>query len=170
MKKYFYTLLVLVPITLWSTWMQAQTNKSERPSPLVEVRGNVVDAEVAIAYSSPAVKGRTIWGDLVPYGKVWRTGANEATTFETDSAIQIQGEILPAGKYGLFAIPGELEWTWIFNEVWDQWGAFKYDEKKDVLRIKAAPQASPVFYERMTFVIKEQAISLQWENLSVNLN
>jgi hypothetical protein len=73
----------------------------------------------------------------VPYGKVWRTGANEATIFETTGDLVINGQKLPAGKYGLFTVPGEKEWTIIFNSVWDQWGAFKYDASRDVLRIKA---------------------------------
>lgn len=170
MKKYVYSLLLSGIAILWSSGMLAQADQSTRPSPLVEVHGAFEEAEIAIAYSSPAVKGRTIWGDLVPYDKVWRTGANEATTFETDQPIQIQDTILPAGKYGLFAIPGELEWTWIFNSVWDQWGAFKYDKEKDVLRVKAVPQPSSVFHERMNFVIDEKSISLQWENLTISLN
>ena len=94
-------------------------------------------------------KDGLIWGDLVPYGKVWRTGANEATTFETDKDIMIKEQKLPAGKYALFTIPGETEWTWIFNSVWDQWGAYKYDESKDVLRVKSTPESSSVFHEQL---------------------
>jgi hypothetical protein len=115
------------------------------------------------------VKGRTIWGDLVPYGKVWRTGANEATTIETNKDIMIQGQKLPAGKYALFTIPGETEWTWIFNSVWDQWGAYKYDGSKDVLRITTKPQKSPVFHEQLRFDITNEKISLAWENLLISL-
>lgn len=150
--------------------MLGQSDKSARPSPFVEVKGNFEEADLAIEYSSPAVKGRSIWGDLVPYDKVWRTGANEATTFETDKELNLGGEQLPAGKYALFTIPGESEWTWIFNQVWDQWGAFKYDPSKDVLRVTVAPESSPVFYEHLTFVIEENAVSLNWENLKVSLN
>lgn len=170
MKKLCYSLLLFVPMSLWSTAIFAQTDNSARPSPLVEVDGPFHDAELTIEYSSPAVKGRTVWGDLVPYGKVWRTGANEATTFEIDQDIEIQGELLPAGKYGLFTIPEESEWTIIFNSEWDQWGAFKYDENKDVLRVKVKPLSSPVFYERMSFVIDDDMVSLNWENLKVRLN
>jgi hypothetical protein len=136
----------------------------------MQAEGIFEDAEVVIAYSSPAVKGRTVWGDLVPYGKVWRTGANEATTFTTNKDIEIQGHILPAGKYALFTIPEASEWTWIFNADWDQWGAFKYDESKDILRLKVEPQASSVFYERMTFHVEEESVLLNWENLQISLN
>ncbi len=170
MKRFFYTILLALPICLWTSPMDAQSDTPTKPSPLVEVQGQLEEATIEIQYSSPAVKGRTVWGDLVPYGKVWRTGANEATIFETDKDLVIQGEVLPAGKYALFTIPGETEWTWIFNEVWEQWGAFKYDQEKDVLRVTAVPQPSPVFYERMTFMIEENAVSLLWENLNIGLN
>jgi hypothetical protein len=145
-----------------------QTDNSTRPSPPMEAKGTFLGAQVAINYSSPSVKGRAIWGDLVPFGKVWRTGANEATTFETDKDLMIQGQKLPAGKYGLFTIPGETEWTWIFNSVWEQWGAYKYDESKDVLRIKSISKPSPVYHEQMTFLLEKDKVSLYWENLSVS--
>jgi len=145
----------------------AQTDKAARPSPPMEAIATIHGAAIKIAYSSPSVKGRVVWGDLVPYGKVWRTGANEATTFETDKEIKINGEKLAAGKYALFTIPGEKEWTFIFNSDWDQWGAFKYDQTKDVLKVKATPEKSPAFTEKMKFDIKEKMVSLSWENLVV---
>ena len=144
---------------------QAQEDKSKRPSPPAEIRGTIDSADVAVYYSSPAVKGRLIWGELVPYGKVWRTGANEATVFETSRDIVIQGKTLPAGKYGLFTIPGDKEWAFIFNSVWDQWGAFKYDNSKDVIRVIVPVQKSPVFNERLKFDIVENDVILYWENL-----
>ncbi len=146
----------------------SQTDKATRPSPPVEVKGVINEVSVTINYSAPSVKGRTIWGDLIPYGKVWRTGANEATTFETDKELVIHDQKLPAGKYALFTIPGEVEWTWIFNSVWDQWGAYKYDETKDVLRIKTIPQKSSVFNEQLRFEIVDDWVSLYWENLLVS--
>jgi len=146
----------------------AQTDKASRPSPPIEVKGIINEVSVTINYAAPSVKGRTIWGDLVPYGKIWRTGANEATTFETDKELIIHDQKLPAGKYALFTIPGEEEWTWIFNSVWDQWGAYKYDETKDVLRIKTIPQKSSVFNEQLRFEIEDDWVSLYWENLLVS--
>jgi hypothetical protein len=156
--------LVALPIVK----VAAQEDKSTRPSPPAEAHAKMGDNTVSIYYSSPAVKERTIWGDLVPYGKIWRTGANEATVFETSGDLIINGQKLPAGKYGLFTIPGEKEWTIIFNSMWDQWGAFKYDSSKDVLRIQAKPEKSEAFNERMKFEIKDRVVSLLWENLKVS--
>lgn len=142
-------------------------DKSARPSPAMEAKGVIQGADVTIQYSAPSVKGRKIWGELVPYGKVWRTGANEATTFETNKDIVLQGQKLPAGKYALFTIPGEKEWTWILNSVWEQWGAYKYDQSKDVLRFVTASQPSPVFHEQMRIMIDSDKVTLYWENLQV---
>lgn len=170
MKRSLYLTFLLTALVLSVSQMTAQAPAPAPASPLKDVEGNIEDAHIKIVYSSPAVKGRAIWDGLVPYDKVWRTGANEATTFETDKDLYLQsGEVLPAGKYALFTIPGESEWIWIFNSEWSQWGAFKYNEEKDVIRIKAIPQASPVFYERMTFLIEDNTISLNWENLQVKI-
>ena len=128
--------------------------KDDRPSPPAKVATEVGDLKLTINYSQPGVKGRTIWGDLVPYGKVWRTGANEASTIEVSRDCKVGGSMLRAGKYAIFSIPGENEWTIIFNNVPDQWGAYKYDESKDALRIKAKPAKSAEFNERFKFEIK----------------
>lgn len=168
MKTYSLSLLCLFSLIMLSTNGNAQADKSTRPSPPLEIKGKLQDAQVTISYSSPSVKGRTIWGDLVPYGKVWRTGANEATVFETDKDLMIHDQKLPAGKYALFTIPGATEWTWVFNSVWDQWGAYKYDESKDVLRINSTPQKSPVFNEQLRFDITDERVSLYWENLLIS--
>lgn len=169
MKSYSLTLMCLVFLSVLSTNGNAQADKSTRPSPPMEIKGKLQDAQVTISYSAPSVKGRTIWGDLVPYGKVWRTGANEATIFETDKDLVIHEQKLPAGKYALFTIPGETEWTWVFNSVSDQWGAYKYDVSKDVLRINTKPQKSPVFNEQLRFDIVDAKVSLSWENLLISL-
>ncbi len=168
MKTLLSTLLLCTAFLFMTVSAQAQTDKSQRPSPPAQAKGTIQNAEVTIDYSTPSVKGRTIWGDLVPYGKVWRTGANEATTIETSADIMIQGQKLPAGKYALFTIPGKTEWVWIFNSVWDQWGAFKYDQNKDVLRVKAVPQGNPVYNELMRFEIRDDMVYLYWENLQVS--
>jgi hypothetical protein len=145
----------------------AQDDKASRPSPPAEAKAMIGEAMVSVNYSAPAVKGRKVWGSLVPYGKVWRTGANEATVFETSADLMINGQKLPAGKYALFTIPGETEWTFIFNSVWEQWGAYRYDAEKDVLRVTAVPAASSAFHERLTFHIHDHTVSLMWENLEV---
>ncbi|MEO6133257.1 MAG: DUF2911 domain-containing protein [Saprospiraceae bacterium] len=157
-------------LLLFSAPSSAQGDKTLRPSPPAEISAWIDSAKVTINYSSPAVKKRDIWGGLVPYNQVWRTGANEATTFETTRDVMINGQKLKAGKYGLFTIPGEKSWTVIFNSVWDQWGAFKYDASKDVLRTNAPADHSPKFHERMLFDIIGHDVILSWENLSVKFD
>lgn len=147
--------------------------KDDRPSPPTETNGTIGDLKVQIKYSQPSVKGRTVWGELVPYGKVWRTGANEATTIELSRDCKVAGKMLRAGKYALFSIPGEKSWTIIFNTVSDQWGAYKYDESKDALRITdVKPGKSSEFNERLKFDVKtsgdEGEITLSWESLKVS--
>lgn len=162
--------ILFATLILLTVQAKAQADKTLRPSPPAELSGVIDSAKITINYSSPAVKGRQIWDALVPYNQVWRTGANEATTFETNKDLTINGQRLPAGKYALFTVPGEKSWTVIFNSVWDQWGAFKYDAEKDVLRINATSEKSPEFHERMLFTLKDKDVILSWENLEVNFN
>ena len=144
-------------------------DKSQRPSPPAVAEGKIGETNVMIDYSQPAVKGRAIWGDLVPYGSVWRTGANEATTIEFSQAAKVNGKEIPAGKYSLFTIPGEKEWTFIFNSVDKQWGAYEYDESKDVLRVTATPEETETASERMTFAVNEDGFDLMWDKLKVGV-
>ena len=146
--------------------------QGDKPSPPATAVGKIGKANVTISYSSPAVKGRKIWGDLVPYGKVWRAGANEATTFQTDAELSIGGKKLPAGKYSLFAIAGENEWTFIFNTETGQWGIKRsgeanLDRAKDVLTVTAKPKKSASFNEKMLFEVGGSGFTLKWENLEV---
>ena len=142
-------------------------------SPAAKATGKTKDgANIVIDYSSPGVKGRKIWGDLVPYDKVWRAGANKATIFTTDKEIKVEGKKLPAGKYSLYAIPGEKEWTIILNSATGQWGinmdgSTTEDPAKDVLRVKVKPKKSKEFTERMTYTVGEKQFALVWENLEV---
>jgi hypothetical protein len=150
------------------TW--AQGDKANRPSPPATASGKIKGATITINYSSPSVKGRKVWdpsGTLAPYGKVWRAGANEATTFETDQNIKVEGKELPAGKYSFFAIPGENEWTIIFNKVPNQWGAFKYDQAQDQLRVTAKPKKSAQMNERLVYDVTNKGVVLKWENVEV---
>ena len=156
-----FVLLLSVPAT-------AQMDKSERKSPPAETKVQIGEATIVINYSQPSMKGREIYGDLVPFGKVWRTGANEATTFETDKEIGVNGKMLPAGKYALFTIPGEKEWTVIFNSVHKQWGAYDYDQSKDVLRIEVK-SAKIEATEKMTFSSEKGMIYLDWAETRIAL-
>ena len=161
-------IIALVAITAFSfsaLSTHAQDDKSKRPSPPALVKQVIKSgAEVSIDYSQPSVKGRTIGKDLEPKdGVVWRTGANEATVFETSKDLKIAGKTLPAGKYGLFSISGKDSWTIIFNKTWKQWGAFTYKEADDALRISVKPQKAATFAEKMTFTIdKKGTVTLLW--------
>jgi len=150
----------------------AQGDKANRPSPPASTSGKVGDATVTITYSSPSVKGRKVWGELVPYGKVWRAGANEATLFETDKSIKIEGKDLPAGKYSIYAIPGEKEWEIIFNSETGQWGVKRggdtsRDASKDKLVVKAKPGKSTGMNEKLIYEVNAKGFVLKWENLEV---
>ena len=148
---------------------EEKEDRYERLSPPASATKVIQETKISINYSSPGVKNRKIWGELVPYNKVWRTGANEATVIDFSKDVSINGNLVPAGKYALFTIPGKKDWTIIINSEWDQWGAFKYDESKDVLRIKAEPWKNEEFVERLIFYISDEGeVILDWENLSVS--
>jgi hypothetical protein len=143
-----------------------------RPSPKATVSQVVGLSDVSIAYCRPGVKGRVIWGDLVPYDQVWRTGANEATTITFSTDVAIEGHAVPAGTYGLFTIPGKDTWTVIINKGATQWGAYEYKADQDVLRFSVKPQASE-FTERMTFSFPNTTmdgtdVTLTWESLRIS--
>lgn len=143
-----------------------------RPSPNATVSQMVGVTKVSIQYSSPGVKGRKIWGDLVPYGEVWRTGANENTTITFSTPVKIGGTELPAGTYGLQTIPTEGDWTVIFSKNADLWGAFNYKPENDALRIQVKPQTVADSLERMAFTFEDTTdtsskVVLRWEKLKV---
>jgi hypothetical protein len=148
-----------------------QDDKSKRPSPPAQAKETIATgAVITIDYSQPAVKGRTIGKDLEPMnGKVWRTGANEATVFEVSKPVKIEGKELPAGKYALFTIAGDNEWTIIFNKTTNQWGAYDYKEADDALRVKVKPAKAAQFAEKMTFNInKDGTVTLLWGDRKVD--
>lgn len=135
----------------------------DKPSPAQTAEGEAAGAKISIKYSSPAVKGRTIWGDLVPFGKIWRAGANDATTFTTSKDITIQGQKLPAGTYSFFVIPGEAESTFVFNKVAKQWGSYTYDAKEDILRVQVPSQQTSTLEERLVYEVKSDSFEIRWE-------
>ncbi|MCB9320101.1 MAG: DUF2911 domain-containing protein [Lewinellaceae bacterium] len=164
LTNFFFTTLLAGMALLLST---AACGQDSRPSPAATANGMIGDAKININYSSPGVKGRSIWGALVPYDKVWRAGANEATVFETSKDVMVEGKTLKAGRYAFFTIPTATTWTIIFNSEPDQWGAFKYDESKDALRVVVTPKASAEMNERLKYEVTPTGISLFWENLEV---
>jgi hypothetical protein len=162
MKKGFLFFLLTL---LVSTVSMAQGAKA---SPAATAKGKGGDADITIKYAQPSVKGRKIWGGLVPYDQVWRTGANNATTIEFSKAVKIEGKDLAAGKYALFTIPTEGgKWTIIFNKKADQWGAYNYKADDDALRVDVQAKTSDVAVEAMTFSIAENTVTLAWEKLTV---
>lgn len=146
--------------------------QGQRQSPKVTVTGKVDDANVTITYSSPSVKGRKIWGELVPYGKVWRSGANEATILETDKELKVAGKELPAGKYSLYTLPGEKEWQVIINSQTGQWGIERSGEttrkpENDILVASVKPKHTDTMQESLVYLIQDNEIVIKWENLEV---
>lgn len=170
MKKYVLFLFVIV----FASNFFAQDFRTPRPSPDATVSQFVGVTKITIDYSCPAVKGRTIWGELVPFGKVWRTGANEVTSITFDDAAKINGNELPAGTYGIHTIPNQNEWEIIFSKDTKVDGGSGYDETKDALRIKVTPESNQ-FTERMTFAFSDMTekstnVNLLWEKLKVSFN
>ncbi|MFZ9240533.1 MAG: DUF2911 domain-containing protein [Chitinophagaceae bacterium] len=163
MRKILFGLATLLTINATNIFAQQAAQ-----SPASSATGKIGNATITINYGSPSVKGRAIWGELVPYGKVWRTGANKATTFETDADITVEGQPLKKGKYALFTIPEKNEWVIIFNKTTDQWGSFNYKQDDDVLRVKSKPSSSNESVEALKFEVGKNAVTMKWEKLSVS--
>lgn len=157
--KYTKNLLAFALTAMLSVAAFAQ----EKASPAKTAEGMIGDAKVTINYSSPAVKGRMIWGDLVPLGEVWRAGADDATTFTTSKDIMVEGKMLAAGTYSFFIIPGETQSTLIFNKVAKQWGAYNYDTKEDALRVSVPSQQTSTMEERLVYEVKNDGFEIRWE-------
>lgn len=139
-----------------------------------ETRGTIGDTEIRISYHSPAVRGRIVWGGLVPFDKVWVTGAHMATSVEFNHDVLIGGTKVTEGKYAFFTIPGKDEWTIIVNKNWQQHLTDKYNEKDDVVRMKAKPEIESVNQERLRYVIEKETdtegrIVVTWEKVHVSL-
>lgn len=173
MKRPFFLCLMLTIAT--GTFLGAQEIELPRLSPKASVSYTIGMTEVKVTYGAPAVKERVIWGNLVPYDKIWRAGANEATTIEFSTDVNMEGQSLKAGKYSLFVIPSEAgEWTVIFNKKHDQWGAYTYDEAEDALRITLTPKLNEGLQERLTYTIHDMKmdmgyVKLAWEKMRLYL-
>jgi hypothetical protein len=144
----------------------ARGNDATRASKNGEASFKAGSVDVVIHYGRPQAKGRTVWGELVPYGKVWRTGADEATTITFTSDATLGGKPVKAGTYGLFTIPGETEFTLILNQTAAQWGAYEYDASKDVLRVNVTPEAGPSV-EAFTIEAEGDTLWLKWAEVKV---
>ena len=178
-KVWKFALGLVVGISVLAGNAGAQFKNGSQPTelniPRVSQRGTVSQriglTDITITYHRPAVGGREIWGKTVPYGKVWRAGANENTTITVSSDVSVEGKPLAAGTYGLHTIPDKDQWTVIFSKNSTSWGSFSYDEKEDALRVTVKPQAAESF-EVLTYVfddVKPDSATavLRWEKLAV---
>jgi len=163
MRKRALILLLALPAVAHVRYPQA--------SPHAVLTQSVGTTDITIDYHRPGVKGRQVWGGLVPYDKIWRTGANEATTITFSDDVTIDGKPLPKGTYSLHTIPGQSQWTIIFNKVAKQWGSFSYKQEEDALRVNVKPHAAAMT-EWMEFDVPsvsadDATVELRWEKLAV---
>jgi len=156
-----FTLLALI----FSVATIAQEKKPA--SPPAKAEGTIDGIKVTVDYSAPSAKGRKIMGELVPYGKVWRTGANATTAIEFSGDVKVEGKALAKGKYGLYTIPGETEWTIIINKV-ATGSPYDYSDKQDVLRVSVKPGKTKSFVETFNIAVEKNNVVLAWENTSVS--
>lgn len=184
MKKSFTLLLISLSTTLLINAQSSglpQLDKSPMDMsyypanfPVLKVQDKVSDALVArVIYSRPKRDGRTVFGDLVEYGKVWRLGANEATEIEFFKQVKINGKKISKGRYTLYAIVNENTWTIIINKETDTWGQFKYDSKKDVVRVSVPVQKTSEMTESLAMNFQKSTsgfgLIIGWENIKVTL-
>jgi hypothetical protein len=159
MKKFTFTVFALMAFTFFAL-------AQKMASPPAKATGTADGVTVTIDYHQPSAKARKIMGGLVPYGEVWRTGANGTTTIDLGANAKIEGQALAKGKYGLYTIPGENEWTIIINKD-IKWGAYDYTDKNDVLRVKVKPAKTDSFVETFTIAVENNSVVLKWENTQV---
>lgn len=181
MKKILFTTIFIATCTcatvaqhVHETQSTTATDTTKKSIPK-EVHAQLGNAHHMLYYYSPAVRGRAIWGGLVPYGDVWVTGAHRATHWEFDKDILIGKQRIPAGKYGVFTIPGKKEWIFILNKNWDQHLADDYDQKEDVIRIKIKPAKSNKNQERLAYYLTsikddKHLLTISWEKIRVRLH
>jgi hypothetical protein len=162
-------------LLVWSASVASAQDKSSRPSPPAKAECKLADGKAIIVdYSSPRAKGRKIFGGLVPYGQVWRAGANEATSFVTSSDITVGGKAVPAGKYTIFAIPGEDKWTLVISKKTGEWGTAYPGADNDLARIdmKVSKTSSPV--ENFTIAFNQDGnactMRMEWENTQASVD
>lgn len=144
----------------------------EKASPLRSDEGKIGNAEVKVQYGSPSVKDRVIWGDLLPYDEVWRTGANEATFVEFSEDVTVEGEPLKAGKYSLFTVPKQTgSWTAIFNKEWElEHGHYQYKEEHDALRVEVTPEWEESVQENLEITVEDNGLLVRWDKLSLPIH
>ncbi len=149
----------------------AFVSNAQKASPAASASAKIGETTLTINYHQPSVKGRNVWdpaGSLAPFGKVWRTGANNAPSFEVSKDVTIEGKALKAGKYAIFTIPGEKEWVIIINKDFKQWGNYDYKESEDVLRV-TVPAVATDMTERFTIKAEDSGkVTLAWDKLAAS--
>lgn len=174
MRRYIplFLLSLALLITLASpAFAQSVVLNLPRQSQHATVTQRVGITDITVNYHRPTINGRKVWGGLVPYGKVWRAGANENTTIEFTDPVTVEGKPLAAGTYGLHMIPNENEWTVIFSKMATAWGSFSYDPKEDALRVTVKPQTAEM-HEAVTYDFtdvkpNETTVAMFWEKVAV---
>ena len=170
--QFFFLCLIISNISLIETLAQQATGP--RPSPLAITAIRYKDAYLKITYSQPQKRGREIFGKLVPYSEVWRTGANEATEITTTKNIQLNGTLLKAGTYSLFTIPQKDKWTIIINSEVGLWGAYTYNSKLDVMRFDVPVIPTDEVYESFTIQLDHRNevadLLLYWDKTKVSMS
>lgn len=174
MKKILLLVMFCLAFTAGSALAQEIVEPPKpRLSPVAISRVTVNDTYIKVVYGQPLKKDRVIFGELEPYGKVWRTGANEATEITFTNDVTMGGKVIPAGTYSLFTIPGKDNWTVILNSGLGQFGAFQYDESLDVVRFDVPASESDKIYEAFTirFEVAGNTVSLvlNWDNTEVHI-
>lgn len=172
MKKILLSLFIATSLGLTAS---AQEFKMPAPSPSTQIEQQFSTTHIKLDYSRPSVKGRKIFGDLIPFGKLWRTGANASTKISFGEDVQINGQTVPAGTYSLYTIPGKDSWDIILNKSLENWGNTGYDEADNVLRISVKPQTLKDLVESFTIDINNlttnsATISISWEYTKVSFN
>src|SRR3954454_11421574 len=171
MKKIAITVLFVFALCVISS---AQQDKSKRPSPPAQAQCKFSDGKtITVDYSSPRMKGRKIFGDLVPYGQVWRTGANEATKFVTTAGLSVEGKDVPAGSYTIFTVPAQDKWTLIINKHTGEWGIpYKY-ESEELARVPMSQSSTSSPVENFTIAFDQTGnactLQLSWENTQASV-
>lgn len=166
-RRLMTTLFVLLAMGLAISPLYAERgDDSERKSKNAVATGTIDGVEINIEYGAPQTRDREIWGGLVPYDQVWRTGADEATTITFSDDVTIEGKELAAGTYALFTIPSDGHWTIIFNRVAKQWGHYKYDAAEDALRVEVKAQEHE-HVDVLTFAVEDDKVMLHWDTLAV---
>jgi hypothetical protein len=167
------TTLMLVAILLLAGLSPAAAQQKPPLSPPGQAAVTIGAATITIDYARPSMRGRKIMGELVPYDKVWRTGANAATTLKTSAALEIGGTLVPAGTYTLYTLPGEKAWTLIINKQTGQWGT-QYDQAQDLARVNLKVEATAAPVEQFTITLTGTGaaaglLALEWENTKLTI-